>query len=409
MAEFSYNAVNGSGEAVSGVISAVDQRNAVADLVAKGLFASEMFEDSESSGGGSILDSIKSINFIRSRVSSKDLLQMTMQLGTALRAGLPILNAIEIIEAQQHKPAVKELLGHLAGAVSSGKALSDAMAERPEIFSDLYSSMVRVGETGGILDKTMKQLIGLIARDESIKASMKNAAAYPLFVLTVGFGSVIIILTKVLPSIVNSMEVAILPLPTRMLMATSVFLRAYWWLVAVVLGFAVFGFAKWKRTVKGRLMLDGFKLRIPVLGPVLKTIAVGRFARTLGSLTECGITILHALAVVRDTLGNEVLGRAIDDVTSRVKAGEPLADPLAESGMFPPLLVQIVSIGEQTGKLDELLLNAADTFDDEADQALTRFISVFPALLILLLALVVGFIIAATLLPILGMSIGVAA
>ena len=410
MAEFSYNAVNGSGEAVSGVISAVDQRSAVADLVAKGLFASEMFEDSESSHGGvavGILDSIRSMSFTRSKVSSKDLLQMTMQLGTALRAGLPILNAIEIIEDHQHKPAVKELLGHLASTVSSGTALSDAMAERPEIFSDLYSSMVRVGETGGILDKTMKQLIGLIARDESIKASMKNAAAYPLFVLSVGIVSVIIVLTKVLPSIVESMgtPTSMLPLPTRMLMATSDFLVAYGWLVAIVLGLAVFAFVKFKRTAKGRLMWDGFKLRFPILGPVLKTIAVGRFARTLGALTECGITILHALAVVRDTLGNEVLGRAIDDVTSRVKAGEPLADPLAESGLFPPLLVQIVSIGEQTGKLDELLLNAADTFDDEADQSLARFMAVFPAILILLLALVVGFIIAATLLPIMGMSI----
>ena len=414
MAEFSYNAVNSSGEAVSGAISAVDQRSAVADLAAGGLFASEIFEESESSRRGaadSIIDSIRSIRLTRSRVSGKDLLQMTTQLGTALRAGLPILNAIEIIEAQQHKPAVKELLGHLAKEVSSGKALSDAMAERPEIFSDLYSSMVRVGETGGILDKTMKQLIGLIARDESIKSSMKNAAAYPLFVLSVGIVSVIIVLTKVLPSIVNSMGMgtALLPLPTRMLMATSDFLVAYGWLAAIVLGLAVFGFVKWKRTAKGRLMWDGFKLRFPILGPVLKTIAVGRFARTLGSLTECGITILHALGVVRDTLGNELLGKAIDEVTSRVKAGEPLADPLAESGLFPPLLVQIVSIGEQTGKLDELLLNAADTFDNEADEAVTRFMAVFPAVLILLLALVVGFIIAATLLPIMGMGIGGAA
>ncbi len=410
MAEFSYNAVNGSGEAVSGAISAVDRRSAVADLAAGGLFASEIFEDSGASRGAadSIIDSIRSIRFTRSRVSGKDLLQMTTQLGTALRAGLPILNAIEIIEAQQHKPAVKELLGHLAREVSSGKALSDAMAERPEIFGDLYSSMVRVGETGGILDKTMKQLIRLIARDESIKSSMKNAAAYPLFVLGVGIISVIIVLTKVLPNIVNSMSTgtALLPLPTRILMATSDFLIAYGWFVALLLGIATFAFIKWKRTAAGRLMLDSFKLKFPILGPVLRTIAVGRFARTLGSLTESGITILHALGVVRDTLGNELLGRAIDDVISRVKAGEPLADPLAESGLFPPLLVQIVSIGEQTGKLDELLLNAADTFDNEADEAVTRFMAVFPAVLILLLALVVGFIIAATLLPIMGMELG---
>jgi len=413
VAEYVYNAVNSSGEVVSGVIEALDRRSAVADLAARGLFPSEISEQSRSASEGageSILDSIRSMGFARSRISGKDLLQMTTQLGTALRAGLPILNAIKIIEAQQHKPAVKELLGHLAEAVSSGKALSDAMSERPEVFSDLYSSMVRVGETGGILDKTMKQLIGLIARDESIKSSMKNAAAYPLFVMSVGILSVIIVLTKVLPSIVHSMGVQpeLMPLPTRMLMALSDFLMAYGLLVAGVLALGVFAFVRWKRTDAGRLAWDGFKLRIPILGPVLKTIAVGRFARTLGALTQCGITILHALAVVRDTLGNEVLGRAIDKVISRVRAGDPLAEPLAESALFPPLLIQIVSIGEQTGKLDELLLNAADTFDAEADQAVTRFMAVFPALLILLLAMVVGFIIAATLLPIMGMEIGAA-
>ena len=151
---------------------------------------------------------------------------------------------------------------------------------------------------------------------------------------------------------------------------------------------------------------DTFKLRIPILGSVLRTIAVGRFARTLGALTQGGVIILEALSVVRDTLGNELLGREIDDVAEKVKRGESLAEPLGGSGNFPPLLVQIVSIGEQTGKLDELLLNAADTFDTDADSAINRFMAIFPALLILLLALVIGFIIAATLLPIVVMQLG---
>ena len=162
---------------------------------------------------------------------------------------------------------------------------------------------------------------------------------------------------------------------------------------------------RWTRA-EGRVKWDAFKLRIPVLGSVLRTIAVGRFARTLGALTKGGVIILEALSVVRDTLGNELLGREIDAVAEKVRRGESLAEPLGESGYFPPLLVQITSIGEQTGKLDELLLNAAETFDAEADSAINRFMAVFPALLILLLAVVIGFIIAATLLPIVVMTVG---
>ena len=163
---------------------------------------------------------------------------------------------------------------------------------------------------------------------------------------------------------------------------------------------------RWIRTSSGRLMWDRIKLRLPVMGRVQRTIAVGRFTRTLGSLTKGGIAILEALQVVRDTLGNELLGRAIDRVAQEVKTGAPLADPLDESGYFPPLLVQIVSVGEQTGKLDELLLGAAETFENEADTAISRFMSVLPALLVLLLAVVIGFIVAGALLPIVAMQLG---
>jgi type II secretory pathway component PulF len=177
------------------------------------------------------------------------------------------------------------------------------------------------------------------------------------------------------------------------------------WVVLVTAVVSLVAFFRWTRTA-GRLSWDRFKLRIPVLGSVLRTITVGRLARTLGALTQGGVTILEALAVVRDTLGNEALGREIDEVAEKVKRGDSLADPLEESGYFPPLLVQIVAVGEQTGKLDELLLNAAETFDTEADAAISRFMAVFPAVLILLLALIIGFIIAAALLPIIGMSLG---
>jgi type II secretory pathway component PulF len=390
------------------VIEAADRRSAIAELAGSGLFASDICEKAAGSRAEEIGLLTGIVKLGASRISSKDILAVTSQLSTALRAGLPVLNALEIIGAQQHKKAMKELLEILAKAVSSGKSLSDAMAERPRIFDDLYVSMVRVGETGGILEQTMTQLSNLLSRDEKIRTNMKNAAAYPIFVLVIGLISVVIMLTKILPKIIDTISggVSMLPLPTRMLMGISDFLVSFGWLAAILVGAGVYGFLRWKRSDQGRLKWDTFMLKLPVLGSVLRTIAVGRFARTLGALTKSGITILHALSVVRDTLGNELLGREIDDVASKVKMGQSLAEPLSESGCFPPLLVQIVSVGEQTGKLDELLLNAADTFDEESDAAITRFMAIFPAVLILLLALVIGFIIAATILPIVAMELG---
>ena len=281
------------------------------------------------------------------------------------------------------------------------------MAGHEKIFSPMHLSMVRVGATGGILEQTTTQLAQILERDEKIKTSMKNASAYPIFVLSVGLMSVVVVITWVLPNILATISggVAVLPWPTKVLMALSAFIKSYGWLLVVLIAAGGYYLRKWTSSA-GRIKWDAFKLKIPVLGSVLRTIAVGRFARTLGALTKGGVTILEALGVVRDTLGNELLGREIDEVAEKVKTGASLAGPLEVSGYFPPLLVQIVSIGEQTGKLDELLLNAADTFDDEADSAISRFIAIFPAVLILLLALVIGFIIAATLLPIVMMQLG---
>ena len=409
MTAFSYKAVNKGGETISGVIEAVDRKSAIAELASSGLFASDIIEQITGRRTASEISSlIGLLRFGSRRISGRDVLALTSQLSTALRAGLPVLNAIEIIGAQQHKASMRELLEGLAKAVSSGKSLSDAMTEHPKIFDNLYVSMVRVGETGGILEQTMTQLSDLLGRDEKIKTNMKNAAAYPIFVLVIGLISVVIMMTKILPNIIDTISggVAVLPLPTRMLMAISDFLVRFGWLTAILIGAGIYGFIRWKNSIQGRLQWDTFKLKLPVLGSVLRTIAVGRFARTLGALTKSGITILHALSVVRDTLGNELLGGEIDEVASKVKMGQSLAEPLSESGRFPPLLVQIVSVGEQTGKLDELLLNAADTFDEESDAAITRFMAIFPAVLILLLALVIGFIIAATILPIVAMELG---
>ena len=416
MGQFFYKAVEQGVGNVTGTIEAVDRRSAVAALTDEGRFVVELaeqtLEPSVSGNKKAELDLAKFLKFGSRRITSKDILAVTSQLSTALRAGLPLLNGLKIIRDQQHKPSTRNMLSELVKSVSSGQSLSDAMAEHENTFNPLYLSMVRVGETGGMLDETTAQLATMLSREEKIKSNMKNASAYPIFVLCVGLVSAVIVVTWVLPRILTMIgdAMAVLPLPTRVLMALgaltkSLLTTVYGWVIIAVIVVGLYFLRKWARS-EGRIKCDAFKLKIPVLGSVLRTIAVGRFARTLGALTKGGVTILEALSVVRDTLGNELLGREIDGVAEKVKTGESLAGPLGESGHFPPLLVQIVSIGEQTGKLDELLLNAADTFDSEADSAINRFMAIFPAVLILLLALVVGFIIAATLLPIVTMQFG---
>jgi type II secretory pathway component PulF len=411
--EFFYKAVDRGGEHITGKLEAVDRKTAVAILASKGQFVQELTEKEENSRASVLEEGLNLAKLLKfgGRVSGKDVLAMTNQLSTALQAGLPLLKCLELIHSQQTKAGMKAVLGDLIEAVNTGKSLSEAMEKHPKVFSTLYLSMVKVGETGGILEKTTAQLSSILTRDDHVKTNMKNASAYPIFVLFVGLASVIVIITWILPSILGTIKEsgAALPLPTKILLGVSSFTKTMFttisgWaiLLGIIAGFIFF--LRWTKT-KGKLRWDTFKLRLPILGSVLRTIAVGRFARTLGSLTKGGVIILEALAVVRDTLGNELLGREIDIVAEKVKRGESLAEPLSESGNFPPLLVQITAVGEETGKLDEMLLNAAETFDSEADAALNRFMAIFPALLILCLALVIGFIIAATLLPIVMMTL----
>jgi type II secretory pathway component PulF len=413
LGEFSYNAVDRGGGRISGKVEATDRRSAVAELAERGHFVTELFEAARRPGGdGHVAPRLADISQFRDGyVSSRDILAITTQLSTAVRAGLPLLNALELIGKQQRKPSMKHLFERLVKSVNAGQSLSEAMAEHKRVFSPLYLSMIRVGETGGILEQTSTQLAMILTREDKVKTNLKNASAYPLFLLGLGMLSATVIVVGVLPRILSMISAAAaMPLPTRILLSISGSLRMLFtsvqgWLGIVVAVAVIYAFVRWTRTA-GRLQWDAFRLKVPFFGSVLRTISVGRFARTLGALTKGGVTILESLAVVRDTLGNEVLARQIDEVAEKVKRGSSLAEPLEQSGCFPPLLVQIVAIGEQTGRLDELLLNAADTFDNDADAAISRFMAIFPALLILLLALVIGFIIAAALLPIVTMSVG---
>ncbi len=404
MSYFSYKAIEKGGRTVSGVVEAPDRKSAIAQLAQHGQYAVEVAE-------GAAAQAVERLQISaagRVRLSGRDLLELTRQLATALKAGLGMLDALDILKGQQNRANVRGLLERLSSAVSSGHSLSEAMAKESGVFSDLYVSMVRVGETAGILDQTMEQLVRLLSREERVKSNLKNAAAYPVFVLCVGFVSVVVVLVWILPKLMQTLgtEKSMLPLPTRMLMGISDFLVGYGWIVGPLLGGCIYAFIRWKKSPAGVVMWDGFKLKTPMVGPVLRSLAVGRFARTLGSLARSGIPILESLEVVRNTLGNEGMGVQIDRVADEVKGGRSLAESLGESGLFGGLVMQIIAVGEQTGKLDELLLSAADSFEEQADAVLARFGALLPAILILALAAVVFFIIAATLLPVVGMDLG---
>lgn len=431
--QFSYEALSEAGESVRGVVEAADRRSAVTVLADRGEYVvtlgtaegrGQKAEGAKAEGRGQKAGKAEygeprqkgqgKERRVRQgwwgRVTKKDVIALTGQLSTALRSGLPLMNCLGIIRQQSKKQGMIDLLEDLEHQVSAGVSLSEAMGRHGRVFGPLYCAMVRVGETGGILEDTTSELTRLLGRDEQVRTQMRNASAYPLFVLGVGLASVAVIVTGLLPRVVGTIydETAQLPWPTEMLLGLSDFAGSPWgWLTGLALVVVAWGVWRWHKGASGKVRWDGLLLRIPALGAVLRSIAVGRFARTFGALTQGGVGVLESLGVVRDTLGNEVLGREIDTVIEQVRGGAELAEPLASSGRFPPLLVQIVAVGEQTGKLDELLLSAAETFDAEADAAIARFMAILPAVMVLLLAVVIGFIVVATLLPIVGMQLGV--
>jgi type II secretory pathway component PulF len=331
--EYSYKAVDAEGNTVAGVVDAANRKAAIGALSLQGRFVLDLAEAKGLMGkihAPKIAQ--KSVFSLSGRIHSKDILAITSQLSAALRAGLPLLEALKIIAAQQSRTKLKDLLSDIAEEVSSGDSLSDTLSKRPAVFSRLYVSMIQAGETAGILEQTMQQLTELLSREEKIKTNMKTASVYPVSVLVAGLISVVLIVAFILPRVFDTLGAeTVMPLPTRILMGISDFFRNYgpFLLVGFIGGW--FCFRRWKQGEQGRLRWDWLVLHFPVLGGVIRSISVGRFARTLGALTKGGIGILESLAVVRDTLNNEVLGRSIDDVAEKVRTGHSLADPLKDS------------------------------------------------------------------------------
>ena len=405
MVSYSYSALDDNSQVVNGQVDAPGRGEAIARLAEQRLFVTDIAprQGKAEPRAGAVTGV-----FAGRRVRPRARAGMLRQLATALQAGLPLLSALRVVQEQAESEPLRALVSDLADRVQSGESFSQAVAAHRRAFSPMDVSMVRVGETAGVLDAVMGYLSDFADRDVDIREKIRSAATYPVFVLSLATVSVIVIVTAILPRVIAAVTEEAgavgLPAPTRVLLGISGALTSYGWLMVIALALGIWAFRTWLARPAGRLAFDRFKLRVPVLGTAIRRVAVGRFARTLGTLNKSGIEILEALRVLRDTLGNEALARKVDEAAAGITQGQSIAEPLRQTGEFPPLLIQVIAMGEQTGRLDELLLRTADAYEKETAAAIGRVMTILPAALIVLLALVVVFILAAVLLPIVQMQ-----
>jgi type IV pilus assembly protein PilC len=335
------------------------------------------------------------------RVKLNALVVFSRQFATMVNAGINVLKCLDILEAQTKDPVLKPVLSDLRKEVVAGSSLTDAMAKHPKVFSKLFVSMVRAAEVGGILDLILDRLATFLEKEQEIIGKIKGAMVYPICVLVFAMLMVVAMFIFVLPTFKDIFKDAgsELPLITRILFLLSDFLRGYWY-VLLPTPFAVFfGFRWYYKTDQGRWNIDKLKLRIPVIGELVQKMAISRFSRTLGTLVNSGVPVLRALEIVAETAGNVVISRAVDEARSSVREGQRISRPLAASGLFPQMVTQMIDIGEETGRMSDMLVKVATFYDNEVEVAVKALTSLIEPLLIIFLGGIVGFIVGAIMVP----------
>ena len=353
----------------------------------------------------SVREKPKGVNLsFGARLKSRDLVIMTRQFATMINAGLPLVQALDILVKQSSSPILQSSLESVLHDVESGNTLADALRQHPKVFSHLYVNMVAAGETGGILDTILLRLSVFLEKSEALARKVKGAMIYPAVIGFVAMTAIVVLLLFVIPTFQTMFESfdQQLPLPTRVVIAMSAFLQGYWWALAIGLAGAAWLFRRWISTSNGRLLFDRIMLRLPVLGPLARKSAVARFTRTLGTLLSSGVSILDGLEITARTSGNRVIHDAIMNSRSSIAGGESISEPLKASGVFPPMVTQMINVGEETGDLDGMLSKVADFYDDEVDVAVESLLKAMEPLMIVILGTVVGGMIVAMYLPIFG-------
>ncbi|MGH7354217.1 MAG: type II secretion system F family protein [Candidatus Rokuibacteriota bacterium] len=399
MPVFVYRAADRRGQTVDGVMEAPDARAVVDRLHREAYFPIRVAEQGGRvpwlALGGS------------ARVRGRDLLALTQQLATLFEAGLPLDRALAILEELAPSPRVKTIVGDLLRSVRGGASLSDALAKHhPRPFSRLYINMVRAGEKGGVLEVSLRRLAEFLEARAQFSEAVVTALAYPLVITLVGAGAIVFLLTFVIPrfaSIFSDLGQTI-PLPTQILLTVSSGLREWWWLLACVLLAGVLAWRLWTSSTEGRLAWDQTRLRLPLFGPVARKVETARFARTLGTMLKSGVPMLGALGVVGDMMSNQAFGVAVARLSEGVKRGGTVAAAMDQLALFPPLAVHMVRVGEETGRLEEMLLKVADTFESEVRADLKRLLGLLEPAIILGMGVLVAFIVVAMMLAIFSIN-----
>lgn len=405
MSLFSYKAAHPSGKVVKGTLDADDEKSVVGKLHGMGYVPIQI---APAGNKRKTLDTdvSKSLSSLINRITTKDVLLFTQDLSALLVAGLPVDRALAILIDVTEKARFKIVLRDVLRSVQSGGYLSDAIAKHPGAFSDFYVNMVRAGEAGGVLESVLERLGIFLESSQELKDYIKSALIYPIFLVCVGGVSIIILMTFVIPrfSVIFEDLGQAIPLSTRLLIGISQIFQNWWWLILLVLGVVAYAGGRYLRTAAGRRRLDAWKLRLPFIGDLVSKIEAARFARTLGTLSRSGVSMLLALNLVKDIIGNSLMVDALKRVYERVKEGDRLSKALADSDIFPSLAVQMITVGEETGRLDEMLLRVAENYEKNIRNIVKRFISLLEPAMILGMGLVVGFIVISMLMAIFSMN-----
>jgi len=346
-----------------------------------------------------------SFSLKRKGVATRDIVIFTRQFATVINAGLPLVQSLDILAKQTENPALAEVTRQVVYDVESGHTLADAFSKHPKAFTDLYVNMVAAGEAGGILDTILLRLATFLEKNDALMRKVKGAMVYPGVIFTVAAVAVAVLLIFVIPTF-QAMFASVnleLPLPTRIVIGASQLLINYWWVIIAVIGLAIFGIRRYYATDDGRKRIDQMLLNAPVLGDMLRKSAVSRFTRTLGTLISSGVSILDGLEITAKTAGNRVIHDAVMASRQSIAGGETIAAPLEKSKVFPPMVISMIAVGEQTGGLDEMLSKIADFYDDEVDVAVSALLSLMEPIMIVVLGVIVGGMVVAMYLPIFDM------
>ena len=422
MPRFTYVALDSRGQESTGVLDANSSNEAIGQLRQAGYFPTSVVE--EGKGGTTTRKTSRAVvstaATTRSRsnitllkrktIKPKALMIFTRQLATLIDAGLPLLRGLSVLGKQERDSVLKSTADSLAESVQGGSTFSDALAQHPRIFNELYVSMVKAGELGGVLEVVLTRLAEFQEKAQKIKNKVLAAMVYPVIVMFMAVAILAFLLVFIVPrfeAIFHDM-LGDRPLPTITLIVIgfSRFVQDHWAIIVGSIVAIVIGYKVISRSRGGRVALDRLKLRVPLFGDLIRKTAISRFSRTLGTLVTSGVSILQALTITRETAGNTVIANAISEVHDRVKEGESIVQPLETSGAFPPMVISMIDVGEETGQLPEMLLKIADVYDDEVDNSVAALTSLLEPVMIIFLAVIVGTIVIALFLPLISIISG---